>query len=338
MEHRNGEIREVTLLQSIGIFLVVFGHSYVEINQHRSDAVLSFFYWLHNFIYSFHMPLFMFISGLLFAHKYYQQNGLDYGKYILARFKRLIIPYVVLSSLTFPIKAVLNKYAVDPVNLNFISYIKSLIYPYSNPIFFYWFLPTLFAISLFAPFLLNLARGRNKPFILTIITLLLVILNVYNPFHTVLFNIKGIAAYLIYFWGGCVFYIMKDRLEGALRNIPLAAGLFVLLIGINCAGYSNTKINIIPAFLGIFAVLCVTYRFLDSGLKVFKPINGNAYQIYLLSWFPQIFVKIALYNILHLGFYVSFVFMLLGGIIFPLAAKEWIRKSMPRLNILIGLR
>jgi fucose 4-O-acetylase-like acetyltransferase len=338
MENRPGEIKEVTLLQSIGIFLVVFGHSYVEMNQHPGDPVLSSFYWLHNFIYSFHMPLFMFISGLLFANKNYGQPGLDYAKYVSSRFKRLLVPYIVISTLTFPIKAVLSKFAVRPVDLSLIAYIKSIIYPFSNPIFFYWFLPTLFAVSLLAPILVRLIQGKNRAFFLVAITAALIALNIYNPFHSLLFNIKGIAGYLIYFWSGCVFWVVKDKICSVLRSVPIAAGLLSLLVGINLLGYSNPKLAILAAFTGILLALCAAYKFTETGHGILGPINGYSYQIYLLSWFPQIFAKILLYDILHLGFYVSFVFMLLGGLFVPLIVTRWARNSAPKLNILIGLK
>ena len=48
----------IDVAKGIAIFLVVYGHTYDGRN-------------LHLFIYSFHMPLFFFISGLLFKENKY---------------------------------------------------------------------------------------------------------------------------------------------------------------------------------------------------------------------------------------------------------------------------
>lgn len=48
-------IREYDVAKGIGIFLVIIGHNFSQ-------------GYTHQFIYSFHMPLFLIISGALLSH------------------------------------------------------------------------------------------------------------------------------------------------------------------------------------------------------------------------------------------------------------------------------
>jgi len=68
----------------IGIFLVILGHQ---------DLPAS----VYNFIYTFHMPLFFFISGYLFSFQKYQSGR----KFVRHRARQLLIPYFALGLVTY---------------------------------------------------------------------------------------------------------------------------------------------------------------------------------------------------------------------------------------------
>lgn len=115
------------LLKGFAIFLVVLGHI---------SVVTS----LENLIYSFHMSLFMFISGCTFWYSYKKSEKTI--SYILNRFISLIIPYIVWGFFYY--------WFYNNKNFLLIDFIK-------NPIdstFFdrLWFLPTLFIIIVIATF------------------------------------------------------------------------------------------------------------------------------------------------------------------------------------------
>ena len=76
-------IEYIDLIKGVGIILVLLGH--LPINET-----------LHMQIYSFHMPLFMFISGLVAF------NRSDYGfwSYFKQKFFRLLIPFFVIGGLS----------------------------------------------------------------------------------------------------------------------------------------------------------------------------------------------------------------------------------------------
>uniref|UniRef100_A0A7C3NH83 Acyltransferase 3 domain-containing protein n=1 Tax=candidate division WOR-3 bacterium TaxID=2052148 RepID=A0A7C3NH83_UNCW3 len=70
------------IAKSIGIFLVVLGHTSINEN-------------LKIFIYSFHIPLFFLISGFLF------KTNDNFKNFFIKQFKRFIIPYYIFSIITY---------------------------------------------------------------------------------------------------------------------------------------------------------------------------------------------------------------------------------------------
>ena len=67
-----------------GIWLVILGHI---LNAGRPIEAE-----LHMLVYSFHMPFFFFVSGLLFSTK-----GMAFVPFLKTKAKSLIVPYILLN-------------------------------------------------------------------------------------------------------------------------------------------------------------------------------------------------------------------------------------------------
>ena len=74
----------IDIAKGIGILMVVWAH-------------IMIVGWTHRVIYAFHMPLFFFLSGMLFQRDKYS----SFVKFVSKRTKRLLIPYVVYSIVTW---------------------------------------------------------------------------------------------------------------------------------------------------------------------------------------------------------------------------------------------
>jgi len=70
--------------KGLGIFLVVFSHF---------SAISS----INGYLYSFHMPLFFFLSGFLFNSEKYK----SYGKFLSRRARSVLVPYFVFFVVTY---------------------------------------------------------------------------------------------------------------------------------------------------------------------------------------------------------------------------------------------
>ena len=128
----------IDTLKGIAITLVVFAHHSLPVT-------------LDTYIYSFHMPLFFFISGYLFDFGKYAESASNFVK---RRFKSLIVPYFFFALLAclfyFLLEKILNFGYLKISTLYDIIYIivcapgdRELINP---PL---WFLPCLFVTELF---------------------------------------------------------------------------------------------------------------------------------------------------------------------------------------------
>ena len=80
-ENKKNRIKSIDIAKAIGIFLIVLGHT-LEFGE------------LRKFIYSFHVPLFFFLSGLCFSRK---KNIIFIKKKILT----IYVPYLIVGKHVF---------------------------------------------------------------------------------------------------------------------------------------------------------------------------------------------------------------------------------------------
>ncbi|MFW0973304.1 acyltransferase family protein [Leclercia pneumoniae] len=194
-------LKEVDLLKGVAIFLVVWGHCIQFLTTDRYDFFGNYVFMA---IYSFHMPLFMGISGYLFGLSLGKKNFPDA---IMGKVYQLIVPVV---SWSIMLGLILN----GEVSTQDISY--QLIYGL-------WFIWSLFVISII--FIVAYFISANYFFLYTIaICLLLLLLPDDN-------NLKMIKYLAPYFALGLILPRFKYYFS-AIGFIPmvLAALSWVLLL------------------------------------------------------------------------------------------------------------
>lgn len=152
--------RQIVLLTLFAMTLVVAGHS--DITPDFKNI------WIYKWAYSFHMPLFFFISGFLFALTIpnIKLKTLSFSSFIKKKALRLLIPFLFINTIIFIIKASLIKDSSimqHPVEMTWKSFFEST---FSNPMGFMWFLPALFTIFVitlvFRKILLHNLIAKNR--------------------------------------------------------------------------------------------------------------------------------------------------------------------------------
>lgn len=128
-------LKSITTLQSFAIFLVVLGHSLPVQNTSGSRPTVA--EWIFHFVYSFHIQLFIFISGFLFIYTNLERK-IVYAQYLVSKIKRLLLPYMVISTFAFVIKSGLPQHAIRPISPTFVDYVKGVTFPNHNPIIYFW--------------------------------------------------------------------------------------------------------------------------------------------------------------------------------------------------------
>ncbi len=104
----NNFLSGILLVQIVATYLVILGHSY--------PFVTGFPEWLdqtRTFLYLFHMPLFVWVSGYLLVYTR-QAEKYTAGIYMVRRTAKLLVPYLILS-----IVALLPKHVVQPLSERF---------------------------------------------------------------------------------------------------------------------------------------------------------------------------------------------------------------------------
>ena len=318
----------ISVLQVFGILLVVIGHSFYGC---QNNIVI------YTWIYSFHMPLFMFISGYLLKYtlklKSLSLSSMSFHKrneLFKKKIKRLLIPYVTISTLAFFPKALMNRFAMRPIDISLNSFIEMLIYPWNNVIIFFWFLPTLFII-----FSIVIYTSNDKiklPYYL--ILFLLGLLHLFNPLKEIsLLNIGGVISYMIYFISG--YYFCKQNIEYKLSQNPIivfcitfmASIIFILLP--NFLGK-----DLLMAFNGILMSISFSQFYIKYNWHFFHHLFGASFAIYLFSWFPQVLAQQVFLALTHSTWQIATCLAIISGVYIPFFIYKWIIKNKQRRTII----
>ena len=144
LEMNPDRILYLDIAKGIGILLVILGHNYIKASVPGMEQ----------FIFSFHMPFFFLLSGMLFKP--------DYPLLMLfkRRFATLIRPYLVTILLLYSVYF----FYTDTKLMTLLRRVGRSFYASGNYIEWaqLWFLPHLFLLNLFAGVLFLLFYGRIK--------------------------------------------------------------------------------------------------------------------------------------------------------------------------------
>lgn len=236
---------------------------------------------LVGFAYSFHMPLFFILCGIV-AFVTHRKTFLSFDKMVFNKFKRLIIPYILWGLFwMIPLRIVSLVYNSDNI-----KDAVSALFTFTDGSHL-WFLPTLFGVFIcFYPFYLVYKRTGSLMTVGIFAFLFTKIMGLL-PIHFL--NLGNVLSYLTYFATGFVvgglLYVnnescIKISLEGLL-SISLTSVILLLLAQFR---YSLNLIQLNVLIMGVciysFSLMITRYtKITDS--KVFDVINRNCMRIYL---------------------------------------------------------
>ncbi|CEG52405.1 acyltransferase family protein [Stutzerimonas kunmingensis] len=141
----------VDYAKAIGIILVVYGHVARGVFNAGLPMDEARFVLVDSIIYSFHMPLFFFLSGLFFFDSL-QKRGR--GGLIINKVDTIVYPFIVWSLLQGLFEVVLSNYTNGQVTL--VEVFSLLWMPRAQ----FWFLYALFLVSVVCAFLYARADRR----------------------------------------------------------------------------------------------------------------------------------------------------------------------------------
>ncbi|MHB9073699.1 MAG: acyltransferase family protein [Desulfobaccales bacterium] len=324
------KVNFITFMQSFGVTLVVFTHSiYIT-------PIPIILYWIGQWIGGFYMPLFFFIAGYLFILTNQDMHKINIISFIIKKFKRIIIPYLILTSLAFGPKILLTKYALKPLDFNIRTTLLGYLYPDLNPIVYFWFLPTIFLIYMVALGLYRTILPITLFNSIVIIPILLY-LNIFNPLSNIkLLNISGVTHYLIFFWLGSWFLHFEKSLDNLLTN-KYTLLILLLITVILTSIYNHGKGTLLRGLFGIMLSISLGKYYVNNNWSFFRIIDGYYYQIFLLSWFFITSCRILLYHQIGLSVYITDLAMFISGLFFPVVLSYFINRRMNFIKLAIGM-
>ena len=316
MKCQSDKIRFVTQSQLIGCLLVVLGHSIP-----LSWNVPSIIYNIDVFIYTFHMPLFFFISGYLFE-KTASYSRYDFRAYVLKRNNRLMIPYFTMTLIGFIPKIIMNRFFEDDSSLNILYFIKCFLVPRDNVWEHFWFLPTLFIISMLS-FVFSKIKHLNGNVYCVFSVLLLCLSIIPNLVNiTEWFAVNDIIRFVGYYAVGIMFANTKFELLLSNNNscykllllFAISIGLF--LISINNKIFLQS-IRTIIALLMIMVILTFSSLVNFTSNKIGLYLSRKTYSIFILSWPFQSIVSVVFEKVLGLKYYITMPLSFISGVLGP---------------------
>lgn len=325
--HEPARLQYVDTLYAFAIVLVVLGHSLPWQWGDRTHPVLNA---LSVWIYSFHMPLFMFVSGFVFRSAFGRRS---FSSYVAKRAQRLLLPYVSANALYFVSKWAFSAAAGASLTTGWASFV---LYPRASHSINLWFLPTLFWIGvLLYPMSVLCGRSWRAQ---GLVALGLALLHQVDPVRDVkLFGADLVSHYAVYYWAGTLCFVGRDRILDIARRrwVPL------ILLGLHAASLYAQANHPWTALVGIFASLsaasAIDLRPASLVGRLVAPIQRYSYQIYLFSGLGHTPVRRFFTEVVPVAPALLVLLVFLGG---SLAAAFMIvvfRRFLPVLGPLFGL-
>lgn len=187
----------ISVMQVIGILLVFLGHAtriFPKWAFFYSPVRSDFMHALNMVIYSFHMPLFVFISGFLMAKSLINSDRTVLS-FIIGRFKRLIIPFYLFGIFwNIPVWYLGNIYP----NISLENKIKFIFHGMNSG--HLWFLAMLFCLTVMFVVIEKLIFKKSHILVGLLIFLPVYFLNIHGKFNY--YYIFRVNVYIIYFYLG----------------------------------------------------------------------------------------------------------------------------------------
>lgn len=309
------KINWLSVLQGWSMLLVVIGHvTLTNVFENPETPVSAE---IERIIYSFHMPLFMFISGFLFYLTKIGRNK-NYRETIGDKAKRLLIPYAAFTCVTFFLKYAFNPLMRRPVGFSWSEVLDILTFT-SNPLAEMWFVSTLFVLFLFFP-LYKWSLGNKARSGLLFCTALLVYF--FFPKDIELFCISYASKYLLFFYTG----ILVSKYGGGKFFDNTALLLCGAVLMVLCSLFPG--IPLLNVFVGIFFSLSLCMFLSRHFPGLFGSFRDYTFQIFLMGIFFQIALRLIYAKIgMECLYWPLYIASILLALYMPVLISKAIRKT-----------
>lgn len=329
------KVTYISIINAIAIIAVVIGHLDVAGDKSTGTPVVNV---IERFG-AFQMPLFMCVSGFLFAMTSGYRK--KYSDLVKNKVRRLLIPFVFLSLFTFVFKLCLPSSMLEhEVGFNAGYIFKIFFVPFRGPVPHLWFVISLFTIFLLTP-ILKRTVGKT---VFIVMTFLLLLMLTFIPSYLKTLNIEIFAidktlSMTVWFYLGMVMYLKSIPNTLAYWRITIVTGLlYIYLVYFVEQSLVN---NLVCMLVGIVFIFSLSNRLAEALPNLFGSWRNYTYQIYLLHMYPIMACKFIYRKHIigcdDLWFWLIWTISLLSSIALPAIIAKTGEKMPQCLKQLIGL-
>lgn len=261
------------------------------------------------FVYAFHIPLFFFLSGMVFRPERYNNS---FPVFVKRKIQTLILPYIVYSVITWVIWALFSYLTHSPVGSYWTPLFETLIARGSGGYLIHnvplWFIPCLFVIELSYYWICKLKVSVAIAISVVFSAVGYIIVNRVDffDFTTLPWSIEVAMMAMIFYCLGhqMVKYIGYSKVQEMVDRRKWLS--FLLMLIAFCMVYIGSQLNGQPsmghanihnpllfyptALIGVFGMLVLSCLFALSKLNLKGCFNG-------LKWFGRnSFIAMAIHN------------------------------------------
>lgn len=265
----------------IGIILVVFGHSFHEYPDGSMGKTLL----VYRMMYSFRMPLFMFVSGFLMVYTCFMNSRTTkWTLFAASKVKRLMIPYLFLTLITFIPRTSLSFMADDNIVFSAESLFRAIFYGGDSMIIpIFWFLQASFMLLLSVHLLISSGKKAGIPDQAIFIGLILCsVILLIMPFNTgSFFSINEAVRLSIYFVSGAAYCRYHDSIDriidwNSVYFLIISATFWIMSFFLT----EGTQWITVCSIFGIAMCISLAKIMEQRKITVFDPLIGSNYMIF----------------------------------------------------------
>ncbi|MDD6038023.1 MAG: acyltransferase [bacterium] len=248
-------------------------------------------------IYTFHMPLFFFLSGYVFTTKY------DFKTFLSKKIRTIIIPYFILGAVMILFQGFWNNLTMPTGHTDWGSMVVSLLV--QKRLWTLWYIACLFWLNLMFYWIVKLLRKDIAIAIVSVICAAAGLLYYHFGGKPLFWNIDTCFTAMPFFFAGYWCKKHYEKIKQFLERNMKSFVLFVIMLAVAIvAGEMTRKISgkglemwecqygcipltYLAAFAGIACVICVSHWFCP---KAIRYIGRNSMLYY--AWHQTIMIPL----------------------------------------------
>jgi fucose 4-O-acetylase-like acetyltransferase len=324
---KKSRLVDIDKAKGFAIFLVVFGHIVATDMPAGNDwyAVLKFN------IYKFHMPFFMFISGIIMAYTFpVVENAKGYFKYVFKKLKRLAPGYVIFGCLIYFGKIAFSKIIhVDGLPGDLYSeFYNLLLVPSQSAGGSLWFIYVLMEMYIVFPLIIGFCFERP------VLTLVAGVIIEFVP-ATSVFMLDRFCEYFLFFALGVVAVGFYDKYLSVIEKYSHVFYILFLLSFFTVPYFSPQVSKVIIGFFSLPALQALMRISFMSKTFIWDLLGKYTYSIYLMNTILIGLVKGVLLMFVTWdgpSFLMVAPILFFSGVFGPICTKKYIFTRVPVLN------